>query len=71
MSEDEQNEVSEIIGVINVGHFIKAATEKTAYNLRWQTCAELFTYLLSRGFDIFGLIPEGLAIDKTTFSKTA
>lgn len=27
---------------------------------------EQFRYLLSRGFDLFGLIEDGLAIDKTT-----
>lgn len=28
--------------------------------------AEITTYLLSKGFDLFGLIDAGLAIDKTT-----
>ena len=28
-------------------------------------CAPQFAYLLSRGFDLFNLIPAGLAVDKT------
>jgi len=32
--------------------------------------ADQFIYLLSRGFDLFGLIEAGLAIDKTTLPTT-
>lgn len=31
---------------------------------------EMFRWLLSKGFDLFSLIPDGLAIDATTISKT-
>lgn len=31
--------------------------------------SEAFRYLLSRGFDLFGLIPEGMAIDKTKMNE--
>lgn len=32
---------------------------------------ERFLYLLSKGFDLFGLIEEGLAIDATTLKENA
>lgn len=42
-------------------------------NHRWEdfylTTSEQFHWLLSRHFDLFGLIESGLAIDKTTTSK--
>jgi hypothetical protein len=38
-----------------------------------QLCEQLnaaqFHYLLSKGFDLFGLIPAGLAIDATTVNQ--
>lgn len=36
---------------------------------RLDNTAEAFTYLLSKSFDLFNLIPEGLAIDKTTLNQ--
>lgn len=40
--------------------------ETTFYHYYWrQISARQFHYLLSKGFDLFNLIPEGLAIDKT------
>jgi hypothetical protein len=32
-------------------------------------CAEQFQYLLSKSFDLFNLIPEGLAIEKTKLNS--
>lgn len=41
-----------------------------AGNSYYQTySASAFTYLLSKGYDLFQLIPSGEAIDKTTFNK--
>jgi hypothetical protein len=37
-------------------------------NEELHNCHEMTRYLLSRGFDLFNLIPEGLAIDKTKLS---
>lgn len=41
---------------------------------KWQDftlllCAEQFHWLIQRGFDLFGLIEAGLAIDKTKLEK--
>lgn len=38
---------------------------RTAGDL-WKMNAEETAYLISKGFDLFNLIPDGLAIDKTT-----
>lgn len=34
-------------------------------NASWKYLVEILPYILSRGFDLFGLIEEGLAIDST------
>ena len=34
-------------------------------------CSEQFLWLLRKGFDLFNLIPDGLAIDKTSLKKQA
>lgn len=36
-----------------------------------ETSPDKISYLLQKGFDLFGLIEEGLAIDSTTKTKTA
>ena len=65
MTDEEKVEVCEIANLMTAEHFIDAVLDGRPYNLRWNTCSELFRYLLSRGFDLFGLINEGLAFDAT------
>lgn len=36
---------------------------------RWTANADVLAWLLSKHFDLFNLIPEGLAIDKSTINK--
>lgn len=50
----------------------KSNTLYSLADLKNQIIQEASTtqYLLSRGFDLFGLIEEGLAIDKTTLPKS-
>lgn len=43
--------------------------EKEWYGNRREFDGLEFLYLLKQGFDIFGLIEQGLAIDKTTLNK--
>lgn len=39
--------------------------------LKMQFEPEVFHYLISKGFDLFGLIPAGLAIDDSTLNDTS
>lgn len=61
--------ISEDLSVSNSGiesspsHFTPIKNEDKIVSCKNQT--ELFRYLLSKGFDLFGLIEAGLAIDKT------
>lgn len=43
--------------------FVRATPVHQVGNMQWTP--ETFRYLLKQGFDLFNLIPEGLAIDKT------
>ena len=52
MTEEESNEVQYKVDKIGIGFYPKEH-------------AEIVIYLTSLGFDIFGWIPAGLAIDKT------
>lgn len=66
------NPVFKIIGKDELGEdwvYVQVGYEETECcwgpNLNYMG-AEMFRYLLSRGFDLFGLIESGLAIDKTS-----
>jgi hypothetical protein len=59
MTEDEKQEY-EATRV-----FVRATPVHQIGNMQWTP--ETFKYLLSKHFDLFGLIEAGLAIDKTTF----
>jgi hypothetical protein len=64
MTEEEQLELAELIGVVNVEHFINAVMYKRVYAVRVLDAFEITRYLLSKYFDLFGLIEKGLVIDK-------
>jgi adenylosuccinate lyase len=66
MTEEEQFEIAEILGIIQVEHFIEAWINKRTYSISIHIMAELTNTLRKMGFDIDGLIESGLAIDKTT-----
>lgn len=61
MTEEEMLEAVSIGGLFYRGESVKA------FIANW-TCysGEVTRYLLSKSFDLFNLIPEGLAIDSTT-----
>lgn len=48
---------------------VKIWYSRTSFFMLNKWNQETFRYLLSRGFDIFGLIESGLAIDKTTLTR--
>lgn len=50
------------------GYFC-AENESAEWFKEWHGECERTRYLLSKGFDLFGLIESGLAIDKTTLTK--
>lgn len=55
MTEEEKFEIQQISGWVDYNHYINQGFCKP----------EVFKYLLSKSFDLFGLIESGLAIDKT------
>jgi hypothetical protein len=57
----------ETIGHIEVGWYSDNKIDRRKTKELWKVggCHELTIYLLSKGFDLFGLIEAGLAIDKT------
>lgn len=65
MTEEEMNECGNLI--------YDFSDDEELNRWKWSDfdfgCAEQFHYLLSKHFDLFNLIPEGLAIDKTTFKN--
>lgn len=63
---NEKNKVSGI-GHIEVGWYSDNKIDKRRTKELWKVggCHELTVYLLSKHFDLFGLIESGLAIDKT------
>lgn len=65
MTEDEMFEMSEITGLLQNENLIKAWVNGSAFSLSIHKMPELFTFLLKKGFDVFGLCEAGLAIDKT------
>jgi hypothetical protein len=68
MTEEEANEIEGEWGSYGLGepHLVNALKENNLhYVKKLEEAFELTRYLLSKGFDLFNLIPEGLAIDKT------
>lgn len=66
MTEEEMDEVwygHETKTVLVLDYKNSGITRKVAL------CSERTRYLLSKGFDIFDLIPAGLAIDSTTLKE--
>ena len=51
-------------------HTIVVGDARDATRYFIETDGEKTRYLLSKQFDLFNLIPEGLAIDKTTLKQT-
>lgn len=66
LSDMTDEEIKELASMPS-GLPITISAEPTQSILNW---ADRTRYLLSRGFDLFNLIPEGLAIDKTTLKST-
>lgn len=66
---NEKNKLSGI-GHIEVGWYNDNKIDKRKTKDLWKVggCHELTIYLLSKHFDLFGLIEAGLAIDKTTLN---
>ena len=77
MTEDEADIIWELTGwydgingCVRIGEIIKEFfvledNEGEPRNSSWLYLMKALPYILSRGFDLFGLIQEGLAIDKT------
>lgn len=65
MSEDECFELGEILNVHIPDHLIEALKNNSKYVIDFRYSFEFTRYLLSKHFDLFGLIEAGLAIDKT------
>ena len=65
MTEDEFNELEKQIGFSDDTIF----DENTWRYFDGTLLPEQFHYLLSKGFDLFGLIESGLAIDAITFNS--
>lgn len=68
MTEDEENEIEGEFGSYGLGenHLCNALKEHDLrYVKKLDEAFELTRYLLSKYFDLFGLIEAGLAIDKT------
>lgn len=65
ITEEEEFEMTEITGLFIGSGFIKAIKENSKYVIDVRNSFEVTRYLLSKHFDLFNLIEEGLAIDKT------
>ena len=65
MTEEEGFELSEALGVFTPANFMEAINKGSKYVIDYRNSFEITRYLLSRHFDLFGLIEAGLAIDKT------
>lgn len=65
MTEDEGFALSDIMGFFTPDNFISAIKSGSKYVMDFRLSFELTQYLLKQGFDLFGLIESGLAIDKT------
>ena len=65
LTEDEGFELSDTMGFFTPDNFITAIKSGSKYVMDFRLSFELTQYLLKQGFDLFNLIPEGLAIDKT------
>lgn len=65
MTDDEYMEVGNILCTSQGEQAIKQLIADATYMIHIQFSFELTFYLLKQGFDIFNLIPEGIALDKT------
>lgn len=70
MTEDEQFEMSEITGLHIRDLFVKALQEGTKYVIDVRNSFEVVKYLLSKHFDLFGLIENGLALNEKDLPVT-
>jgi hypothetical protein len=66
INENERMEIMDAADVYYSEYIILALKNKTTYKIDLKQSFELSKYLLSKHFDLFGLIDAGLAIDKTT-----
>lgn len=62
MTEDETQELGCFVSTLSPGYIRDALIHKTSYKLQIEESFELTAYLLSKGFDLFGLIESNLAI---------
>lgn len=65
MTEEDEMQICEIVGVFLGGYLIEALKNGTKYMVDIQCSFDLTRYLLSKSFDLFGLIDSGEAIDAT------
>lgn len=69
MTEDEQMELAELSDLFLPDHLFKALVNDRKYLIDVRNAWGITAYLLSKHFDLFGLIESGQAIDKTTLSQ--
>lgn len=69
MTEEEEIEVSNITNLHMVTYLKQAWVNKTPFKIDLHEMPSLFVYLCRQGFDLFGLIESGLAINKTTYGE--
>ncbi len=65
IKEDERMEIMDILGLVYSEYIILALKDKTIYKIDLKNSFELTRFLLLKGFDLFGLIDDGLALDAT------
>lgn len=63
MTEEEQHEMSKMVDLVD-------AEDGENYWWGTQVAAHRTNYLISKHFDLFNLIPDGLAIDSSTINST-
>lgn len=69
LSDITDDEIDDVWNLEEPEHVLVMAYEKNNVVRKVALCSERTRYLLSRGFDLFGLIEAGLAIDKTTLKQ--
>jgi len=68
MTDEERIELSEIYGLFGVEHMLTALKRGAKYVVDIHVSFEGVRYLLSKHFDVFGLIESGKAINATTLT---
>lgn len=66
MTEMHENEVCNIIGIMGIDAYKHAFIKEGTYMIKLKDSVELYTFLLKNGYDIFGLIDSGQAVDYKT-----